>query len=91
MLLERSSLPCFATLWLLLCSNVSSWGYTTSVPNVYLPESCPPAVPETYLAVTNTIVPAPIDQVWDYIGDFFDITWQSMTQLHSLTLPLCSF
>jgi hypothetical protein len=91
MLFERSSLPLSATLWLLLCSSISTWSYPSSVPNVYLPELCPSTVPETYLSVTNAIIPAPIDQVWDHVGDFFDITWQSMKQLHSFAFPFCRF
>lgn len=87
MLFQRSSLPLFATLWLLLCSNVSTWSYPSSVPNVYLPELCPSTVPESYLSVTNAIIQAPIDKVWDYVGDFFDITWQS-TKSYTPSLAL---
>lgn len=76
MAMIKSSLWLITGICLLLSTSASAHG---RVPNVYIPARCPPNAPETYLSVTNAVIPAPIDKVWAYVGDFFDITWQNLT------------
>jgi hypothetical protein len=49
----------------------------THVPNICLPAPCPSEAPQTYLSVTNAIIPASIDKVWEYAGGFYDLYWIS--------------
>jgi hypothetical protein len=75
MLLSRA--PSLVASLCLLGKLASAGKDKTHVPNIYLPAPCPSEAPQSYLSVTNAIIPASLDKVWEYTGDFYDLSWIS--------------
>jgi hypothetical protein len=86
MLVSRA--PSFVTSLCLLGKLAPTGKDKTYVPSIYLPAPFPSEAPQTYLSATHAIIPASVDKVWEYAGDFYDLSWISKNIFPFLTHPL---